>query len=191
MSFQFEPLEIPEVVLVRLRRHQDARGFFQETYRRSAFAAAGIGDAFVQDNHSSSSRGVLRGLHYQIPPAAQGKLVGVAAGRVFDVAVDLRRGSSTYARWVGRTLDAEKGELLWIPEGFAHGYVVLSEVAEVSYKVTAEYAAPLDRGVRWDDPSIGIEWPVENPLVSEKDRAQPTLDQAENPFRAHSPRSAT
>ncbi len=181
MSFQFEPLEIADVVLVRLRRHKDARGFFQETYRRSAFAAAGIGDVFVQDNFARSSKGVLRGLHYQLPPAAQGKLVGVSSGRIFDVAVDLRRKCPTYGRWVGRILDAEVGELLWIPPGFAHGYVALSEVAEVQYKVTAEYAAHLDRGVRWDDPEIGIEWPISNPLVSDKDRAQPTLGDAEHP----------
>ncbi|MSR21646.1 MAG: dTDP-4-dehydrorhamnose 3,5-epimerase [Gemmatimonadetes bacterium] len=182
MSFQFEPLRIPEVVLVRLRRHEDARGFFQETYRRSAFAAAGIADVFVQDNSARSSRGVLRGLHYQLPPVAQGKLVGVVSGRIFDVAVDLRKQSPTYGEWVGHTLDAEAGELLWIPPGFAHGYVALSEVADVLYKVTTEYAAHLDRGILWNDPAIGIEWPVANPLVSDKDRAQPTLDQAENPF---------
>lgn len=183
MSFRFERLAIPDVVLVRMQRHGDARGFFQETYRRSEFAAAGIADTFVQDNHARSSRGVLRGLHYQLPPVAQGKLIGVAAGRIFDVAVDLRASSPTYARWVGRTMDAEAGELLWIPPGFAHGYVALSDVADVTYKVTAEYAAALDRGVRWDDPAIGVEWPVTDPIVSPKDRVQPLLAEAENPFR--------
>lgn len=184
MSFHFEPLEIPDVVLVRLRRHEDPRGFFQETYRRSAFVAAGIADAFVQDNSARSTRGVLRGLHYQIPPVAQGKLVGVATGRIFDVAVDLRTESPTYTKWVGHTLDADAGELIWIPPGFAHGYVALSDVADVLYKVTAEYAAHFDRGIRWNDPAIGIEWPIANPVVSEKDRSQPMLAQAENPFRA-------
>jgi dTDP-4-dehydrorhamnose 3,5-epimerase len=183
MSFAFEPLEIPDVVLVRPSRHRDERGFFQESYRSSAFAEAGISAAFVQDNLARSTRGVLRGLHYQLPPAAQGKLVGVVHGRVFDVAVDLRVGGATYGRWVGRTLDAESGELLWIPEGFAHGYVVLSDAAEVAYKVTAEYAHELDRGVLWNDPAIGVEWPIADPVVSEKDRAQPTLAHAENPFR--------
>ena len=182
MAFRFERLEIPDVVLVRMQRHGDARGFFQETYRRSEFTAAGIPDTFVQDNHARSSRGVLRGLHYQLPPAAQGKLIGVASGRIFDVAVDLRAASPTYARWVGRTMDAEAGELLWIPPGFAHGYVALSDVVDVTYKVTAEYSAALDRGVRWDDPTIGVEWPVTDPIISAKDRVQPTLAEAGRPF---------
>ena len=183
MSFQLEPLAIPDVVLVRPKRHVDARGSFQETYRRSAFIAAGLPGDFAQDNLARSSRGVLRGLHYQLPPAAQGKLVGVVAGRIWDVAVDLRSGSGTYARWVGRTLDAEAGEWLWIPAGFAHGYVVLSDVADVAYKVTAEYDAKLDRGVRWDDPAMGIDWPVREPVLSAKDQSLPTLAAAENTFR--------
>ena len=183
MSFAFEPLEIPDVVLVRPARRGDERGFFQESYRASAFAEVGIDAAFVQDNFARSTRGVLRGLHYQLPPAAQGKLIWVVSGRIFDVAVDLRVGAPTYGRWVGRTLDAETGELLWIPEGFAHGYVALSDVSEVAYKVTAEYAPELDRGVAWDDPEIGVEWPLTDPIVSPKDRAQPTLALAENPFR--------
>jgi len=182
MSFQFERLEIPDVILVRPKRHGDARGYFQETWRKSAFATAGIATTFVQDNLARSTRGVLRGLHYQLPPAAQAKLIGVVTGRVWDVAVDLRRGSATYGRWVGRTLDAESGELLWIPEGFAHGYLVLSDVADLAYKVTAEYAPQLDRGVRWDDPALAIEWPVANPILSEKDRGLPTLERAENTF---------
>lgn len=184
MPFLFEPLEIPEVVLVRPDRHGDARGFFQELHKASAFTEAGLRADFVQDNWARSTAGVLRGLHYQVPPAAQAKLVGVVRGRVFDVALDLRMGAPTYGRWVGRTLDAEEGALLWIPEGFAHGYVVLSEVADVFYKVTAEYAPLLERGIRWDDPVLAIPWPVASPIVSAKDRAQPPLDQAENPFRA-------
>ena len=184
MSFRFEPLEISGVVLVRPTRHRDERGFFQESFRASVFADAGIREAFVQDNFARSRRGVLRGLHYQLPPAAQGKLVGVTSGTIFDVAVDLRVDSPSYARWLGRRLDAESGELLWIPAGFAHGYVVLSDAADVHYKVTAEYEPTLDRGIRWDDPAIAVEWPVEDPVVSEKDRAQPTLAAAENPFRA-------
>jgi dTDP-4-dehydrorhamnose 3,5-epimerase len=184
LAFQFEPLAIPEIVLIRPVRHGDERGFFQETYKASAFAAAGIDVSFVQDNWARSSAGVLRGLHYQIPPAGQGKLIGVARGRIFDVAVDLRVGAATYGRWVGHTLDGEAGEMLWIPPGFAHGYAVLSDVADVLYKVTAEYAPALDRGVRWDDPAIGVEWPLERPIISEKDRTQPLLVDAENPFRA-------
>ena len=183
MAFRFEPQSIPDVILVHPTRHVDPRGYFEETYRRSAFEEAGITADFAQDNFARSSRNVLRGLHYQLPPAAQGKLVGVASGRIFDVAVDLRAASPTYSRWVGCTLDAERRTLLWIPEGFAHGYVVLSETADVVYKVTAEYVAHLDRGVRWDDPAIGIDWPVRDPIVSEKDRAQPTLEAAENAFR--------
>ena len=182
MSFEFEPLEIPDVVLVRPTRHQDARGSFTETYRRSAFERAGIAADFVQDNLAGSAGGVLRGLHYQLPPAAQGKLVGVVRGRIFDVAVDLRAGGPTYACWVGRALDAEAGALLWIPPGFAHGYVVLSDWADVSYKVTAEYAPDLERGVRWDDLTIGIEWPVRDPVLSDRDRALPVLAAAESPF---------
>jgi dTDP-4-dehydrorhamnose 3,5-epimerase len=183
MAFRFEPQAIPDVVLVHPTRHVDPRGYFEETYRRSAFERAGIHAEFVQDNFARSTRGVLRGLHYQLPPAAQAKLVSVAAGRIFDVAVDLRSESPTFGRWAGCTLDAEQRALLWIPAGFAHGYVVLSDAADVVYKVTAEYAADLDRGVRWDDPAIGIEWPVRDPIVSEKDRKQPTLDAAANAFR--------
>jgi dTDP-4-dehydrorhamnose 3,5-epimerase len=183
MSFQFERLAIPDVILVRPTRRSDHRGYFEETYRRSAFAEAGIEADFVQDNFARSSRNVLRGLHYQLPPAAQAKLVSVAAGRIFDVAVDLRATSPTFARWVGSELDAKSRTLLWIPEGFAHGYVVLSETADVMYKVTAEYDASLDRGIRWDDPAIAIDWPVADPIVSDKDRAQPTLEAAEKAFR--------
>ena len=183
MSFTFEPLAIPEVVVVRPTRRRDERGFFQETYRASAFVAAGLDLPLVQDNLARSMRGVLRGLHYQLPPHAQGKLVGVVSGRIFDVAVDLRVDAPTYGRWVGRELDSERGELLWIPQGFAHGYAVLSDVADVAYKVTAEYVAELDRGIRWNDPAIGVEWPLENPSVSAKDAAQPLLAAAENPFR--------
>ena len=184
MSFDFQPLEIPDVVRVRPTCHADARGFFRESYRESAFVEAGIVARFVQDNQARSSRGVLRGLHYQLPPAAQGKLVGCSSGRIFDVAVDLRVGAPTFGRWVGTTLDAEAGELLWIPAGFAHGYAVLSDVADVHYKVTAEYRPELDRGVLWSDPTIGVEWPLSDPIVSAKDQVQPTLQACDNPFTA-------
>lgn len=182
MSFAFEPTEIPDIVLVTPTRHEDARGFFSERYRRSAFAEAGIDVAFVQDNVVRSAPRVLRGLHYQIPPSAQGKLVGVVRGAVFDVAVDLRRGRPTYGRWVGRRLEAADGHMLWIPPGFAHGYAVLSDGADVVYKVTAEYAPERERGIRWDDPAIGIVWPVSDPVLSAKDRGLPILDEAEAPF---------
>lgn len=175
MSFRFEPTEIPDVVLVTPGRHGDARGFFSETYRRSAFREAGIDAEFVQDNVARSTGPVLRGLHFQAAPRPQGKLVRATVGAIFDVAVDLRPGSPTYAGWVARTLDAGEGAMLWIPEGFAHGYVVLTEVAEVAYKTTAEWEAALDRGVRWNDPDIGVAWPVADPILSAKDRNAPLL----------------
>jgi len=184
MKFDFEPLEIPDIVLVTAQRYRDERGFFQESYRASAFADAGIAAHFVQDNLARSSKGVLRGLHYQIPPAAQGKLVGTMSGSIFDVAVDLRVGSESYGKWVGATLDADAGQLLWIPPGFAHGYAVLSDVADVYYKCTEEYRPELDRGVLWNDPAIGVEWPLSDPVVSDKDRVQPSLEDCDNPFRA-------
>lgn len=175
MSFSFHPLEIPDVVLVRPTRRGDDRGSFTETYKRSAFASAGIHAEFVQDNLVRSAAGVLRGLHFQRPPGAQGKLVQVLRGRIWDLALDLRPDSATRGRWVAHELSAEGGEILWIPPGFAHGYAVLGDGADVAYKVTAEYAPELDAGVRWDDPALGIPWPVENPVVSERDRALPSL----------------
>ena len=184
MSFTFEPLRIRDVVAIRPLRNLDDRGYFAEIYRESEFRDAGITASFVQDNLTRSQRGVLRGLHYQLPPHAQGKLVGVVQGRIFDVAVDLRVGGPTYGRWVTRTLDVESGELLWIPPGFAHGYLVLSDTADVFYKVTTEYRAELNRGIRWDDPNLGIQWPIDDPILSETDRRNPTFARAENPFRA-------
>ncbi len=182
MSFRFEPTEIPAVVEVTPTLHADARGFFSERYRRSAFVGAGIDAVFVQDNVARSGPGVLRGLHFQARPSAQGKLVGAVRGSIWDVAVDLRRDAPTFGRWVARTLDADRGNLLWIPEGFAHGYCVLGEGADVAYKVTAEYDPEREGGVRWDDPAVGIEWPLAEPVVSEKDRALPGLDGVGSPF---------
>lgn len=182
MSFTFERLAIPDVVLVRPLRRGDARGFFAETYRASAFGAAGIHGPFVQDNLARSGPRVVRGLHYQIPPEPQGKLLQVLRGAVFDVAVDLRRSSPTYGRWVGQRLDEEEGALLWVPPGFAHGYAVLSDGADLAYKVTAEYRPELDRGVRWDDPAIGVEWPFPDPVLSERDRGLPVLTELGHPF---------
>lgn len=182
MSFEFSPTRIPDVVLIRPTRHRDGRGFFQETYRRSVFADAGIDATFVQDNVAHSAAGVLRGLHYQLPPADQGKLVWVPRGEVFDVVVDLRRDSAYHGEWVGCRLDAEGGAMLWIPSGFAHGYVSLADDTTVAYKVTAQYEPELDRGIRWDDPELDIEWPVTDPVLSAKDRQLPSLAEAENPF---------
>ena len=182
MSFAFRSLEIPDVVLVSPTRRGDARGFFAETYRASEFAEAGITTPFVQDNLARSGPRVLRGLHYQLPPVPQGKLVQVLRGRIFDVAVDLRRGSPTFGRWVGHELGEEAGELLWIPPGFAHGYAVLSDGVDLAYKVTTEYQADLDRGVRWDDPTLGVAWPFGDPVLSDRDRTLPLLADIGTPF---------
>jgi len=181
MSFLFEPSEIPDVVTVTPTRHADARGDFAETWRRSAFVSQGIAVDFVQDNLVRSVRGVLRGLHYQVPPRAQGKLVFPVSGEIFDVAVDLRAGSPTFGRWVGCTLSAETGSGVWIPAGFAHGYAVMSERADVLYKVTAEYDPESDRGIRWNDPTLAVTWPVSDPILSAKDRALPLFAEAELP----------
>lgn len=183
MAFTFQPLDIRDVVLVRPQRHLDDRGFFKEVYREADFVAGGIDAHFVQDNLTRSVRGALRGLHYQLPPRAQGKLIGVVRGTIFDVAVDLRVGGPTYGKWVTRTLDVDGGELLWIPPGFAHGYCTLSETADVFYKVTAPYDEELSRGLRWNDPVLGIQWPIDDPLLSDADQVQPPLDRCENPFR--------
>lgn len=183
MSFHFEPLSIPDVIRITPARHGDSRGFFSETYRASAFADAGIRDVFSQDNHARSARGVLRGLHYQAPPKAQAKLVRVVRGKVFDVAVDLRVGSPTFGKWAGGALSGEDGVILYIPEGFAHGYVCLSARVDLVYKVSNEFDAALDRGIAWDDPAIGIPWPVENPALSKRDLSLPGLDPATSPFQ--------
>jgi len=182
MPFQFHRLEIPELILVEARRFEDERGFFMETYQRSQFSANGIAEAFVQDNLSYSVRGVLRGLHYQKRPKAQGKLVQVLLGQVFDVAVDIRKRSPTYGKWIGTVLSADSGRILYVPPGFAHGFCVLSKEAAVGYKVTEEYAPDLDRGIRWNDPDIGIQWPIADPVLSPKDARLPFLNEADNNF---------
>ena len=182
MSFTFEPLAIPEVVLVKPLVRRDARGFFMETYKRSAFCEAGITATFVQDNTSRSSRGTLRGLHYQLPPAAHAKLVSVVAGEVLDVAVDIRRGSPFYGRWVSAVLSETNKHQLFVPVGFAHGFLVRSETADVTYKISHEYSPEHDRGVVWNDPALGIDWGLLEPLLSERDREQPPLAAADNSF---------
>lgn len=182
MPFQFRKLEIPDLVLVEPRRFEDQRGFFVETYKRSEFVAHGIAEPFVQDNYSRSAQGVLRGLHFQKPPHAQGKLVMAVLGEVFDVAVDIRLGSPTYGRWVGEVLSAENGRMLYIPPGFAHGFCVLSEVADFCYKVTDEYAPECEAGILWNDPAIGIDWPIAEPSVSPRDGMLPLLEEAEAGF---------
>ena len=179
---KFTPLSIPEVVLIEPKVFGDSRGFFLESFKQDLFnEATGTNYEFIQDNHSRSSKGVLRGLHYQLPPYAQGKLVRVITGAVFDVAVDIRRSSPTFGKWVGAELTAENHKQLWIPPGFAHGFVVLSDTADFVYKTTAYYAPQTDRGVLWNDAEIGIEWPqLDIPFaLSDKDQKQPVLAAAE------------
>jgi dTDP-4-dehydrorhamnose 3,5-epimerase len=164
------PTSLPDVLLLEPQVHGDARGFFIETYNRRVLASLGIHADFVQDNHSLSVRNVLRGLHYQVR-RPQGKLVRVVTGVVYDVAVDVRRGSPSFGRWVGFELSAQNRRLCWIPPGFAHGFLVLSEVAELVYKTTDYYAPEHERAVAWNDPAIGIEWPLTvEPILSDKDR---------------------
>jgi len=182
MKFRTTPLE--GVLIVEPDVFGDARGFFLESYHRDKFREGGIDETFVQDNISRSARGTLRGLHYQLAPYAQGKLVRVVVGEVFDVVVDIRRRSPTFGRWFGYRLSEENKHAMWVPNGFAHGFVALSDVAEFHYKCTALYAPEHDRGIRWDDPRIGIEWPdvVDPDRISEKDRKAPLLDDAEINF---------
>ncbi|MCX8146177.1 MAG: dTDP-4-dehydrorhamnose 3,5-epimerase [Azovibrio sp.] len=177
-------LAIPEVVLIEPKVFGDARGFFFESYRRDSFRdATGLDLDFVQDNHSKSVKGVLRGIHYQLPPKAQGKLVRVVVGEVFDVAVDLRQSSPTFGRWVGEYLSADNKRQLWIPPGFGHAFLTLSDEAEFLYKTTEVYAPELERCIAWDDPAIGIDWPLDRiggaPVLSAKDRMGLTLEAAE------------
>lgn len=176
-----EQLAIPEVVLFTPKVFGDERGFFFESFNERAFAeATGLSPNFVQDNHSRSACGVLRGLHYQLPPHAQGKLVRVTQGEVFDVAVDIRRSSPTFGQWVGAHLSAENKCQLWIPPGFAHGFVTLSATAEFLYKTTDYYAPQAERCIAWNDTDIGIAWPVDRePVLSAKDQGGVALDGAE------------
>ncbi len=178
---QVTPTELPEVLILEPKVFGDARGFFMESFNQQAFdAAVGHHVDFVQDNHSRSARGVLRGLHYQLPPHAQGKLVRVTAGAVFDVAVDMRRSSPRFGRWVGVELSADNHRQLWIPPGFAHAFLVLSDRADFLYKTTDYYAPQAEGAVRWDDPTIGIAWPDAGvaPLLSAKDAAAPAWAEA-------------
>lgn len=169
MPFTFHRLQIPDVILIEPKVHRDPRGFFVETYKKSEFIENGIKDDFIQDNLSHSTKGALRGLHYQKPPKAQAKLVMVLKGEVFDVAVDIRKSSPTYGQWVGLTLSEKKTQMLYIPVGFAHGFCVLSEEADFVYKVSDEYSPELDSGIFWNDPDIGIHWPISDPIISSKD----------------------
>ena len=181
MPFEFIRLEIPDVVLIKPLVFPDERGFFMETFKKSDFVRNGINYDFVQDNHSKSKKGVLRGLHYQLNPKAQGKLVRCIKGKIWDVAVDIRKGSPWYSKWVAVELSEENKHMLWIPPGFAHGFVAL-ENSEILYKCTEEYEPALDRGIIWNDREIGIKWPITNPILSKKDAGLPELKSAENNF---------
>jgi dTDP-4-dehydrorhamnose 3,5-epimerase len=178
---QFRPTRIPDVVVIEPQVFGDNRGFFMETWEARKFGKAGLGLTFVQDNHSRSVKGTLRGLHYQIRQP-QGKLVRVIAGEVFDVAVDLRRSSPTFGQWVSERLSAENKKMLWVPPGFAHGFYVLSESAEFLYKCTDYYGPEHERTIRWNDPNLGIDWPLPpggHPVLSAKDAAGKLFGQAE------------
>jgi dTDP-4-dehydrorhamnose 3,5-epimerase len=177
---KFIPTSIPDVILIEPRVFEDERGFFFESYRKEKFAEFGISVDFVQDNHSLSQKDTLRGLHYQIRQS-QGKLVRVVAGEIFDVAVDIRRSSPTYGKWVGDYLSAENKRLLWVPVGFAHGFLVTSQRAEVLYKTTDYYAPQWERSIAWNDPMINITWPLNGltPILSAKDNAGKSLLEAE------------
>jgi dTDP-4-dehydrorhamnose 3,5-epimerase len=180
------PLEIPEVVLITPQRMRDARGFFSETYNKTQWDEVGICAPFVQDNHSLSvAKGVVRGLHFQIEPHAQGKLVRVARGAIFDVAVDIRTGSPTFGKHVSAILSAENWNQLWIPQGFAHGFCTLEPNTEVLYKTTEYYSLECDRRIKWNDPALGIPWPVaaEEAILSDADKAGPPLAELPTVFR--------
>lgn len=175
MALAAEELAIEGVKLVTAPVYADARGSFEELYRASAYAELGIPQPFVQDNHSRSSRHVLRGMHFQISPAAQGKLVTVLHGAVLDVAVDLRRDSPTFMRWVSAELSGGSGRSLYIPVGCAHGFLALTDEVHFVYKCTAEYSPAHERGFRWNDPAVGIEWVVDSPMVAERDASLPLV----------------
>ena len=182
MPFIFEKLELPEVISIKSNLFLDSRGYFLESFRESAFISNGINTRFTQDNFSHSIQGTLRGLHYQQNPKAQAKLVFCMRGEIFDVAVDIRKKSPTFGKWIGKILSESNHELLYIPEGFAHGFCVLSDEADVLYKVNQEYSPEHDRGILWNDPTINISWPIKNLILSEKDLVLPLLKDADLNF---------
>ena len=172
---QIDTTDLPNVLVITPRVFKDARGFFFESYNAEQFKAHGIDTVFVQDNHSQSTRGTLRGLHFQLPPMAQDKLVRCVRGAIWDVAVDIRGGSPTFGRWVGVELSAGNFRQIYVPSGYAHGFCVLSDEAEVLYKTSAVYSAMHERGIAWNDPDIGIAWPIAEPLLSDRDRRAESL----------------
>jgi len=177
MPFEFENAALNGIVIVHPKRFRDARGAFEECYHSRDFAENGIEPPFVQDNQSWSIQNTVRGLHYQQRPGAQGKLVRVVAGRILDVAVDIRQQSPTFGKHICFELDAEKGTMIYIPDGFAHGFSVLSAEAVVHYKTTSFYQPDLEQGIRWDDPDLGIDWKVDHALLSDKDKELPSLNE--------------
>jgi dTDP-4-dehydrorhamnose 3,5-epimerase len=182
MPFTFKKLDIPEVILIETKAFSDNRGFFMESYQESSFIKNGINDKFIQDNYSYSTKGILRGLHYQKNPKAQSKLVTALKGKIFDVAVDIRKNSSTFGKWVGEILSEENHRLLYVPQGFAHGFCVISDEANVLYKVNNDYSPENDRGIIWNDSDIAVNWPLENPILSNKDLQQPLFKDADINF---------
>lgn len=181
MPYKVEPYTLPGLLVVEGRSFPDERGFFMESFRASDAAAAGL-PPLVQDNLSRSKKGVLRGLHYQIHPKPIGKLVRCVRGRIFDVAVDIRKSSPTYGKWASIELSDEGNKMFWIPPGFAHGFYTLSDSADVMYKVSDYWSPEVDRGILWNDPAIGVKWPAQDPVVTPKDAQLPPLSRAENTF---------
>lgn len=182
MPFEFTKLSIPEVTLITAKSFPDKRGFFMENFKESVFTDNGIDTSFTQDNFSHSKKNVLRGLHYQKNPKAQAKLVAALRGEIFDVAVDIRKDSPTYGKWIGEILSDINHKMLYIPEGFAHGFCVISDTADVLYKTSQEYSTEHEKGIIWNDPDIAVRWPTTNPVLSDKDLQLPTLKNADNNF---------
>jgi len=180
MPFEFQRTKIPDVVLIKPQVFEDDRGFFMETYKKPDFKKAGIDVDFVQMNHSKSAKGVIRGLHFQYKPYAQSKLVRCIAGKIFDVAVDIRKDSKTFGKYVSVELSGENKHLLFIPKGFAHGFQVITKEAEIEYLVDNEYASEHESGIIWNDENIGIEWPIHNIIISKKDKKLTSLNNFKN-----------
>ena len=182
MPFTFKRLSIPDVILVEPQSFSDDRGFFFESFKESDFFSNGIDKNFVQDNFSHSVNGVIRGLHFQKAPKAQAKLVTVLKGKIFDVAVDIRKNSPTYGKWVSEILSDDTHNVLYVPEGFAHGFCVISDEADVHYKVSNEYSQEHERSIIWNDPKLNIEWPIKKPIISNKDNKLSLLENLDNDF---------
>ena len=182
MPFTFKRLSIPDVILIEPQSFSDDRGFFFESFKESDFFSNGIDKKFVQDNFSHSVNGVIRGLHFQKAPKAQAKLVTALKGEIFDVAVDIRKNSPTYGKWVSEILSDDTHNLLYVPEGFAHGFCVISDEADVHYKVSNEYSQEHERSIIWNDPKLNIEWPIKKPIISNKDNKLSLLENLDNDF---------